>query len=120
MRYSRVNNHSPRWVYSMKHIYTHDNIVVLHSVKNILELNNIESFVKNEHTVPVGAQHGIGNTFHELWIVRDQDFEKASEIIESEVENAEVKAAWFCSSCGEENDGSFEICWKCQQAHAVK
>src|SRR5690606_33741861 len=102
----------------MKRIYTHDNIVVLHSVKNILELNNIESFVKNEHTVPVGAQHGIGNIFHELWIMNDQDYEKAASVIENEVENAEPKASWICGHCGEENDGSFEICWKCQQAPA--
>ncbi len=31
-----------------------------------LALNDIESYLKNEQTVPVGAQHGIGNTFHEL------------------------------------------------------
>lgn len=98
----------------MKRIYTHDNIVVLHSVKNTLALNNIESFVKNEHTVPVGAQHGINNIFHELWIVNDQDHKKASAIIENEVDNPVTANAWICSNCSEENEGSFEICWKCQ------
>lgn len=100
----------------MKCIYTHENVVVLHSVKNILALNNIESFVKNEHSIPIGARHGINNIFLELWILNDQDFEKASAIIDREVNNPEVKASWTCSVCGEANEGSFEICWKCQSA----
>lgn len=71
----------------MKLIYTHDNIVVLHSAKNILAPNNIESFVKNEHTIPNGARHGIDNLFLELWIITDQDFTKASAIIENQLTN---------------------------------
>jgi hypothetical protein len=100
----------------MKHIYTHDNIVVLHSVKNILALNGIESFVKNEHTIPVGSRHGINNIFHELWILNDQDYQEASTVIENEIENPEPGEPWTCRSCGEENEGSFDICWKCQGA----
>ncbi|GJM14365.1 MAG: hypothetical protein DHS20C12_27680 [Pseudohongiella sp.] len=98
----------------MKHIYTHDNIAVLHSAKNILALNGIESFVKNEHTAPVGARHGIENTFLELWINNDQDFEKASKLIGEQVDNPKPKAPWTCTECAEENDGSFDFCWKCQ------
>ncbi|MDP2126778.1 MAG: DUF2007 domain-containing protein [Pseudohongiella sp.] len=100
----------------MKHIYTHDNIMVVHSARNVLALNGIESFVKNEHTIPVGANHGINNTFLELWILDDQDYEKASAIIASEIENQAPKDSWVCSSCNEENDGSFEVCWNCQSA----
>lgn len=98
----------------MKCIYTHDNIIVLHSVKNVLALNDIESFIKNEHTIPAGARHGISNIFHELWVLNDQDVDKAASIIESEVENPSPKPSWVCTNCDEENDGSFEVCWKCQ------
>jgi hypothetical protein len=28
------------------------------------------------------------------------------------------KLAWTCASCGEENPGNFEVCWKCQEARA--
>lgn len=104
----------------MKHIYTHENIAVLHSAKNILSLNDIESFVKNEHVIPNGARHGINNIFLELWINHDKDYEKASVIIDSEIENPEPKDSWLCTKCHEENDGSFEICWKCQTVQASK
>lgn len=28
------------------------------------------------------------------------------------------KPPWTCASCGEENPGNFEVCWKCQVARA--
>ena len=98
----------------MKHVYTHDNIAVVHSAKNILALNDIESFVKNENTIPNGARHGIENTFIELWITNDQDFYRAATIIEEQLTNPPPTAPWHCSKCAEENDGSFDFCWKCQ------
>ncbi|MBU2099291.1 MAG: DUF2007 domain-containing protein [Gammaproteobacteria bacterium] len=101
----------------MKHVYTHDNIVVLHAVKNVLSLHDIESFIKNEHSVPVGAQHGINNIFHELWIVNDADQAQASRIIKDEFESVGAREEWICSRCHEHNDGSFEICWKCQASN---
>lgn len=100
----------------MKHVYTHDNIAVLHSVKNILAMHDIEAFVKNEHSIPMSARHGIENTFLELWVHDDKDFEKASIIIEEEVDNVDAGKPWTCANCNEENEASFEICWKCQHA----
>ena len=98
----------------MKLIYTHENVLVLHSAKNVLALNSIESFVKNEHTIPISARHGISNIFHELWIIHDKDYAKVSTVIENEVANPEPKEPWLCAECNEENDGSFEVCWNCQ------
>jgi len=98
----------------MKLIYTHENILVLHSAKNILALNGIESFVKDEHTIPNGARLGITNIFLELWVSHDEDYTKASEIIDKEVQNPAPRQSWVCAECNEENDGSFELCWNCQ------
>jgi hypothetical protein len=100
----------------MKHIYTHDNIAILHNVKNMLATHDIESFVKNEHSVPLGARHGINNTFLELWLLHDADFERASALIKSEVESADQGEPWVCSKCNEENEGTFAVCWNCQNA----
>jgi hypothetical protein len=98
----------------MKKIYTHENVAVLHSAKNILALDDIESFVKNEHTIANGARHGIENMFLQLWIINDQDFAKASTIIEEQLTNPKPTEPWACHKCDEENDGSFDFCWKCQ------
>ncbi|MFT7470489.1 MAG: hypothetical protein ACI8XU_000378 [Kiritimatiellia bacterium] len=103
----------------MQKIYTHENVVVLHSVKNILARNDIESFVKNEHTIPNGARHGIANMFLELWIINDQDFAKASLVMEEQLNNPEPSDPWNCPKCDEENDGSFDFCWKCQTENSA-
>lgn len=100
----------------MKLIYKHDNILVLYSAKNVLALNGIDAFVKSEHISSWGARFGISNIFHELWLQCDQDYGKASTIIENEIESPEPKDSWVCGTCNEENDGSFEVCWNCQNA----
>ena len=104
----------------MKHIYTNENIVLLHSAKNFLALNGIESFIKNEHPIPNGARHGIENTFLELWLVNDQDFDKAEALIENQLVNPDPAPEWICTRCSESNDGSFDFCWKCQSAAVIK
>jgi hypothetical protein len=44
----------------------------------------------------------------------DQFFEE-----QREMESPDVgKPAWTCASCGEENPGNFEVCWKCQAPRA--
>ena len=103
-----------REIRPMKHIYTHDNVAVLHSVKNVLAMHDIEAFVKNEHSIPVGARHGINNTFLELWILNDQDLDKANAIIAEEVDNPDQGEPWTCPECNAENEGIFAVCWKCQ------
>ena len=102
----------------MKLIYKHENIAVLHSAKNVLAQNDIECFVKDEHGSSMSARFGIENIFHELWLQHDQDYEKASAIVDNEIENPEPTEPWLCANCNEENDGSFEVCWKCQKAPA--
>lgn len=98
----------------MKHVYTHDNVVVLNSAKNILAQHNIDSFIKNEDISQLNAQHGINNAFGELWVFKDLDFALASEIIDKEIENPIDAPPWVCNKCEEQNEGSFELCWKCQ------
>lgn len=100
----------------MKLIYTHENMMLLHSAKNILEQSNIETTLKNEHSAPNGANLGIGNIFHELWVVHDEDYVQARELIEREIVNPTPKETWICSKCKEENAGSFDFCWSCQAA----
>ena len=100
----------------MKLIYTHENVMILNSVKNILERSNIETVFKNEYSAPNGANLGINNIFQELYIVDDTDYLRAREIVEREVINPEPKQAWHCPQCGEENAGSFDFCWNCKTA----
>ena len=98
----------------MNIVYKHENKAILNSVKHLLELNGIECFLKNEHSASAAGNLGISNVEAELWIQNTSNTEKAVSIIDREITNATSKPSWSCEQCGEENDGSFEVCWKCQ------
>ncbi len=98
----------------MNIVYKHENKAILHLAKNLLELNAIECFIKNEHSASAGGNLGLSNAAAELWIMNANDTEKAVSIIDKEISNVSLKPSWSCRQCGEENDGSFEVCWNCQ------
>ncbi len=99
----------------MKLVCENESRALIYSVKNRLELEKIDCHIKNEFSSSTGgAELGISNTILELWVVNDDDFDKARLIIETQLTNSANKSDWTCSKCNEENDGSFESCWKCQ------
>jgi len=97
----------------MKLVFTQENSPVVHSAKNILEMNGIDCRLKNEHGSSIGSAFGSANWL-ELWVNNDNDFDKAKTIIDQEILNPADKPTWVCSQCNETNDGNFKICWKCQ------
>ena len=49
----------------------------------------------------------------QVWVASDQ-MDKAAKIAELDTPDVERKSApWICSECGEENPGSFAVCYKC-------
>lgn len=102
----------------MKLIYKHENQAVVYSIKNVLELNDINCFLKNEYSASIGGNLGLSNSFTELWVSDDNNYEKASSIIANEAVGSDSNNPWVCEACQEENEGSFEICWNCQKEQA--
>ena len=99
----------------MKLIYTHENPLMVGNARNILEAARIEVFLKNEY-----VQSGIGetspiDTWQELWLVDEKDYERAETLLKETLKQ-DQGPAWSCSGCGERNEGSFEFCWKCGTA----
>jgi len=101
----------------VKLIYTNENRFLVGNAKNIVENSGIEVVVKNEY-----APGGVGelsplDTWPELWVRNDSDYESAISLIESVV-SPEGAKEWRCSHCNEFNDASFEYCWKCQNENS--
>lgn len=97
---------------SVKLIYTSENRFLVGNARNIVENSGIKVIVKNEY-----APGGVGelspmDTWPELWVVNDCDYEAAMQLIEKAV-NPENAQEWRCRQCNEMNDASFEYCWKC-------
>jgi len=102
----------------MKLIYKNENQAVVHSIKNVLELNDIHCFLKNEHSASIGGNLGLSNSFTELWISDDNNYVKALSIIANDAADSDSDNPWVCETCQEENEGNFDICWNCQNEQA--
>ncbi len=96
----------------MKQLYSTDNSIEALNYKNIIENENIEVTLKNEHSAGRAAP-GLAICL-ELW-VDNPNYEKARGILDS-LTTASDNKDWVCKACNETNDASFEICWKCQHA----
>ena len=94
----------------MHKVYTHENIAIVSSAKNLLALNGIDSSIKNEYYAS-GGHVGIESVPLELWVA---DAERAIAILEKELDPDTQRPQWQCPQCGEINDGSFDCCWQCQ------
>lgn len=102
----------------MRKVYTHENLAILQTAKGLLEHNGIDCFVKNEYHAS-GGHVGLESVPLELWVHNSADAEKAISLLETEFSNSNEKPVWICNKCKEENDGSFETCWKCQTENVV-
>lgn len=97
----------------MKLIYTNENTFLVNNVKNLLEAQNIPVFIKNEFAQGAVGEISAFDSWPEVWIVNDSDYDKAIEIVELSQEKNQSEE-WSCTLCSEKNDASFEVCWNCQ------
>lgn len=103
----------------MKLIYTNENRFLVNNVKNIVENAGIEVALKNEFAGGAAGGLVVFETWLELCVVDDADYDEAMRVIEA-LNSSEKVNDWVCSQCNETNDASFEICWKCQSESDVK
>lgn len=98
----------------MKMVYTNESSFLVNSMKDRILAEKIEVFIKNEYAQGAMGELSPFDTWPEVWVANEQDFDRATEIVNLSQSNQEA-ADWTCKNCSEENDGSFEVCWKCQQ-----
>jgi hypothetical protein len=98
----------------MKLVYTNESSLLVSNVKNIIEAQEIAVFVKNEYAQGAVGEISAFDTWPEIWVANDSDFDRVMEIVNASQEGSTNAVDWTCIKCAEENDASFEICWKCQ------
>jgi hypothetical protein len=49
----------------------------------------------------------------QVWVDDDADAARARAVIEAFALQAQASAPLACPACGEENPGSFDLCWSC-------
>jgi hypothetical protein len=99
----------------MRRVYSAANLPEAYIVLDLLRAAGIDARVFNEN-----AQGGLGeipftHAYPELWVMDDADVERARTVV-TDYEHAPVRRNVFCRACGEQNPGSFQICWNCGEA----
>lgn len=97
----------------MKMVYTNENSFVVNNLKNLIEAQNIEVFLKNEFAQGAMGEISPFDAWPEIWVVDDGDYDKVIAIVES-AQRRTHSGDWICNQCQESNDASFEVCWNCQ------
>jgi len=103
----------------MKLAYTHENIALVTNIQQLLEQAGIETVLKNEFSGSGRGELGVFDTWPEVWVVSDQEFPRAEQIVES-VSEAAQGPDWVCGHCGESNGPAFAVCWHCQSAREAR
>jgi Putative prokaryotic signal transducing protein len=98
-------------------VYTNSNRFIVANARNILESHSFKIFVKNEYASSAIGEVSPFDSWVELWVVNDRDYDRACRALENAL-SEKTAAPWVCRKCSEENDESFEFCWSCGTEYA--
>ena len=96
----------------MKKLTSADSLITINHFKNLLEAEGIPCQIRNEHLGSIVGEMPFVETWPELWVVNDLDFDRATQLI-TDADAESPSAPWRCRKCGEENEGQFAACWNC-------
>ena len=97
----------------MKKLTSAPTPITIHHYRNILTAEGIPSEIRNEHLGGILGEMPFTDTWPQLWVVNDLDYERAKQLIGDAAIEESPQESWRCGSCGEENEGQFAACWSC-------
>ena len=100
----------------MKRVFRHDSAAEVGLLRGLLEQAGIACLTKNEQLAGALGEIPFLECQPELWVVDDDDRQRAEAIIAAHYAHAPAHADWTCSHCGETNEGQFSACWRCGAA----
>lgn len=101
----------------MKRIYTHHNPMLVGIVRGKLELEGFHVELKNDLISGAAGELAPIDLWPELWLKDSQHLDRAMSIVAEFTQahnDPQSMPPWLCKTCGESNDGNFELCWQCQ------
>ena len=89
-------------------------------MQSLLESHGIRTFLKNQYGFGGTGELPFVETVPQLFVINDEDEQKARELLELELKGSESQASWVCPTCGTEIEGSFSECWNCAENQEEK
>lgn len=102
----------------MRQVYEAFTPMEAHFLRGLLESHGVEAEVRGEALYSIrGGVPAATETLPTLWILNDEDFEKAREVVDGYERRDERPSSsgfpWTCRNCGERVEGQFTSCWNC-------
>ena len=98
----------------MRKVYTSYNSAIIGHARQVLENHAIACVVRNDFLLGGAGELPVNETWPELWVIDDRDFDRARALVDSIVAAARASGApWRCASCCEQMEGQFTDCWNC-------
>ena len=98
----------------MRKVYTSHNIAIVGHVRQVLENQAIRCVVRNDFLLGGAGELPVNETWPEVWVVDDRDFDRALSLVDAIVATGnDPEPPWRCTSCGERIEGQFTDCWRC-------
>jgi hypothetical protein len=105
----------------MKKVFTHTDFSRVGHYQAVLEEKGIKTFVNKMDSSALGGGIPYSESWPELCVVDDSDFEEAMKTIEEVNASLDVKIeSWNCPKCKEEIEEGFGECWNCGTLKEVK
>ncbi len=103
-------------VSSMKKVFVSQSLVEVEMRKERLEQAGIHCMIKNQRVSGLAGEIPFAEVFPEVWVLDDQDFDRASQLIKDETALLQSSQdQWTCPRCGERHESQFGTCWNCGQ-----
>jgi hypothetical protein len=100
----------------MKRLYAASNLPEAHLLRHLLWQAGIDARVHNENLSAALGEIPFPEVYPEIWIARDRDLLRATEILREYEGTAPDGISVNCARCGEESPPNFQICWNCRCA----
>jgi Putative prokaryotic signal transducing protein len=100
----------------MKKLTSSDSLITIRHYRNILDSEGIACEIRNEFLGSIAGEIPYVETWPELWVLRDLDFDRAKQLLDAAITDESPQAAWTCRTCDEVNEGQFAACWNCGTA----
>jgi len=103
----------------MQKVFSAGSYIEAQLVRSYLEHIGIAVKIVNENSSGTpGSPHWALPVPAEIWVLDDTQHPDAVRHVKEYfvTQAADSGAEWKCSKCGEDNPGSFEVCWNCGHA----
>jgi len=98
----------------MKKVYESLDFTMIGHFKNLLMIEGIPSFTKNEHLAGGAGLIPQNECWYEIWIENDTQYDETGKLIKAALsDDSSSGPDWECPNCKEVNEYQFALCWNC-------